>query len=164
MDLYAVRTVKKDGTSLHLKVYEVYADGEDRFPQPDARFMLSVIAEHLGPLNKRLNLLPPLGQEIIKHKPFKNASDFEAMEHFTGKLMRMKPTAYITEVKVLEENIPAEKPTKAIFQWKFSERTGLFKEDEAKIPWVLFEVVLSDAKWADHLKVGKLMGTAEYFG
>lgn len=162
MDLYAVRTVKIDGPTLLMKVYEVYWDGEDRTPSAELKFFLSVIAEQLGPLNKRLNQLPPLGQEIIKNKPFKNASDHEAIEHFTGKLMRVKPTAYITGVRELERNIP---PIfgKGIFHWKYSEKTGVFKEDEVKIPWVLFEVTLSDPQWAAHLEEGKLVGTAEYF-
>ena len=104
MDLYAVRVVKKDQDKILLKVYEVYQDGEERPPQPDPKFMLSVIAEELGPMNKRLNLLPPLAQEIIRNKPFKNASEWEALSHFTGKLMQLRPLAYITSVVTLEEN------------------------------------------------------------
>lgn len=162
MDLYAVRTVKIEGATLLMKVYEVYFDGEDRTASAEPKFFLSVIAEQLGPLNKRLNQLPPLAQEIIKNKPFKNASDHEAIEHFTGKLMSIKPTAYIKGVRELESNIPPI-IRKGIFHWKYNERTNAFKEDESKIPWVLFEVTLSDPQWAAHLTEGKLVGTAEYF-
>ena len=162
MDLYAVRVVKKDQDKILLKVYEVYQDGEERPPQPDPKFMLSVIAEELGPMNKRLNLLPPLAQEIIRNKPFKNASEWEALSHFTGKLMQLRPLAYITSVVTLEENTPPP-PPKGIFHWKYNTRTKQFKDDESKIPWALFEVTLSNAAWADHLKEGTLFGTASYF-
>lgn len=162
MDLYAIRVVKKEQAKVQLKVYQVYEDGEDRAPMPVPRFFLSVIAQEVGPMNKRLNLLPPLAQEILKHKPSRNASEHEAIEHFTGKLMRLRPQAYLATVEVLEENHPASKP-KGIFHWKYSTKAKAFKDDEAKITWALFEVTMTDPNWIDHLEEGDLFGTADYF-
>lgn len=144
----------QEDTTLLLKVFATYV----RAAQPpafnaDAAFLLTAIAQAIGEGYPTFESLPPLAHEIIAHTPDARHPQ-EAISMFNEQAAHAAQHPIFKSIQLLQQNQPTPEAGKnapdSLF-YIFDEETQSFGEPEHQMYWALYELKLTDPKFAQHL-------------